>query len=87
MMKNRLSLTDEQTEKVKEILLNERKTMMEEREKNAGDREAMMKARREALDRTDKEIEAILTPEQKEKYQVLKKEIREQRQSRMRRGR
>jgi hypothetical protein len=46
---------------------------------NSGDREAMRESMRILARETDAKIEAILTPDQNEKYQVLKKQWQERR--------
>jgi Spy/CpxP family protein refolding chaperone len=75
-----LKLTPEQTAKIQKILDDAQKQAEIDRQKYQGDREAMMKAMRERWEKIDKEIEAVLTKEQKKKYEQIKKE----RQERMR---
>lgn len=79
-LKKELNLTPEQTEKIQKILESAQKQAELDRQKYQGDREAMLKAMRERWEKTDKEIEAVLTKEQKAKYEKIKKE----RQERMR---
>jgi len=82
-IKKTLSLTDKQTEKVKAIFTKSREDMQKTREENMGDRDAMMKALKENTERTNKEIEKILTPEQKKKFTVLKEQWKKEREERM----
>lgn len=79
-LKTELKLTPEQVVKIQKILDEAQKQAEVDRQKYQGDREAMMKAMRERWNKIDKEIEAVLTKEQKEKYEKIKKE----RQERMR---
>ncbi|CUS97231.1 Spy/CpxP family protein refolding chaperone [Candidatus Chrysopegis kryptomonas] len=79
-LKRELNLTPEQVTKIQKILDSAQKQAEIDREKYQGDREAMMKATRERWEKIDKEIEAVLTKEQKKKYEQIKKE----RQERMR---
>ncbi len=79
-LKQELNLTPEQVTKIQKILDSAQKQAEADREKYQGDREAMMKAMRERWEKIDKEIEAVLTKEQKKKYEQIKKE----RQERMR---
>ena len=81
-LKQQLSLTDEQTEKVKEIMETVQKKMQEEREKNQGDRESMREAMRKIMSETDDKIIEVLTPEQKKEYGKIIKERTERRQGR-----
>lgn len=88
-LKEQLSLTDEQTTKVKALLTENMEKQRAEFEKR---REEMQKAREEGrqmdrekmraemqtrMDSQDKQIEALLTPEQKKKYQDVIKERNE----------
>jgi Spy/CpxP family protein refolding chaperone len=79
-LKTELKLTPEQTAKIQKILDDAQRQAEIDRQKYQGDREAMMKAMRERWEKIDKEIEAVLTKEQKKKYEQIKKE----RQERMR---
>lgn len=82
-LKRELSLTVKQVEKVQSIFDKSREEMMNAREENMGDRDAMRKAFKENTDKTNKEIEKILTPEQKKKFTVLKEQWRKQIEERM----
>ena len=79
-LKSELKLTPEQTAKIQKILDDAQKQAEIDRQKYQGDREAMMKAMRNRWEKIDKEIEAVLTKDQKKKYEQIKKE----RQGRMR---
>lgn len=82
-LKKELSLTDKQTEKVKDIFAKSRDEMMNAREEYMGDRDAMRKAFQENTVKTNKEIEKVLTPAQKKKFNVLKEQWRKQMEERM----
>lgn len=71
-LKKELSLSDKQVEKVKDIFAKSREQMMNARDENMGDRDAMRKAFQENTDKSNKEIEKILTPAQKKKFKTLK---------------
>lgn len=86
-LKTRLVLTDSQVVHVKEIVTQAQKEMMTLREAFQEDRAAMMEAMRERMLKTDTEIEALLTDEQKNMYEEVKKERQAQRQQRMQRRR
>ncbi len=76
-LKTELNLTPEQTAKIQKILESAQKQAEIDRQKYQGDREAMFKAMRERWEKIDKEIETVLTKEQKVKYEKIKKERRE----------
>lgn len=76
-LKQELNLTPEQVAKIQKILDSAQKQAEFDREKYQGNREAMMKAMRERWEKIDKEIESVLTKEQKKKYEVIKKERQE----------
>lgn len=76
-LKQELNLTPEQVVKIQKILDSAQKQAEIDREKYQGNREAMMKATRERWEKIDKEIEAVLTKEQKKKYEQIKKERQE----------
>ncbi len=78
-LKERLSLTEEQTKKVHEIFKNSDKERQSKMESVRGDREAMREQMTAIMAGTDKEIEKLLTEEQKKKYGELKKERRQMR--------
>jgi Spy/CpxP family protein refolding chaperone len=82
-LKKELSLSDKQVEKVKDIFAKSREQMMNARDENMGDRDAMRKAFQENTDKSNKEIEKILTPAQKKKFKVLKEQWRKQMEERM----
>ena len=78
-LKKQLSLTDEQSAKVKEIMESVQKKMQEEREKNQGNRQAMREAMMKIRSETDDKIMETLTPEQKKEYEKIIKERNERR--------
>lgn len=79
-LKQELNLSPEQIAKIQKILDAAQKQAEADREKYQGNRDAMMKAMRERWEKIDKEIESVLTKDQKKKYEQIKKE----RQERMR---
>lgn len=72
-LKDSLALTDSQAVQILAIFRESEDKRSELFDVNSGDREAMREAMRILARETDAKIEAILTPEQHEKYQVLKK--------------
>jgi Spy/CpxP family protein refolding chaperone len=83
VLKDSLGLNDEQTAKIETIFLQSQKQMSKERDVHQGDREAMMKAMREHMQEMDKQINAVLKPDQQKKYEALMKERRERMRQRM----
>lgn len=69
-----LSLTKDQQTKVLKIYQEVDKKREEIFNANSGDRDAMRSAMREVMDKTDKDIEALLTAKQKTKYEAMKAE-------------
>lgn len=84
-LKTRLTLTDAQFAKADTILQAQTAEMTKIRESSGGDREAMRSAIMDLRAKTDKQIEAILTDEQKAEYKKLQEE-RAQRMQGMGRG-
>ena len=81
MLKERLSLNDEQTKQVQGIYEESQKEMQDVFQNNMGDRDAMRKAMQALNDKNDKKIEKLLTDDQKAEYEKFKKE-----RGQMRRG-
>lgn len=80
-LKDSLTLTDKQTEQVAVIFKDmgaKRQAMMDSLDDRDARREAMMKL----MSQVDEKIETLLTPEQKNKYEAMRKE----REARFRRG-
>lgn len=73
-LKTRLNLTDEQSEKVKEIFGKFQDEMQEVRNNSDLSREERMAKIREITDKMDIEIEKVLTDEQKTEYAKFKEE-------------
>jgi hypothetical protein len=73
-LRTALSLTPDQTEKVKPILFDAQAQGRKIREEYGDDREGAREAMREQAPKTDAKIEALLTAEQKKKYEEYKKE-------------
>lgn len=78
MLKERLSLTDEQTKKVTEIFSASRDEMMKLRDASGEDRDAMRAGMQEIRKKTDAKIVALLTEKQKKEFDKLRKEQEEQ---------
>ncbi|MCF8381739.1 MAG: hypothetical protein K9H49_19355 [Bacteroidales bacterium] len=74
-----LECTDEQQKKLLEYEVAQYKTGQKEREKFAGDREAMQSYMQEQRKLREKKYEEILTPEQLKKYNQMMEERRQQR--------
>lgn len=81
-LKERLALSDEQAKKAEAIFQKSQERTREGMMKRMGDREAMREFMQKQMEATDKEIERILTAEQKKKYEELKKERRQGRRGR-----
>jgi periplasmic protein CpxP/Spy len=79
-LKDSLSLSQEQVTKIKAILDKQQEEGKKDWDANQGDRDAMRTLMMKRMEKSDVEIEKILTKEQKKKYQEIKK----QRQDRMR---
>jgi protein CpxP len=78
-----LTLTADQAGKIKPILENSAKEMAKIREEKKGDRKAAMMAAKDRMEATDKEITALLTPEQQTKFAQQRDKMREKMQDRM----
>jgi protein CpxP len=70
----KLSLTEDQTTKVKAILLDQAKAGVKMREENKGDRPAMMAKMKAAMEENDVKINALLNDDQKKAYAAYKEE-------------
>ena len=79
-LKERLNLNEEQTVKVKGILAETQKEIEKEREKNQGDRFAMMTKMREITEKSNKKIEELLNEKQKKEFAKLLEEQRKERE-------
>jgi len=77
-LKERLSLTADQTEQVKALLLESKKRNDEIKKKHSDDRRQMLLSIKEAWQTTDGQIEELLSDEQKAIYQNVKAERREE---------
>lgn len=82
-LKERLNLTDEQTELVEAIMASTRDEMRKLHESGSGDRRQSMMQGRQIMENQDKQIEALLTDAQKKIYEEVKKERREEMRKRM----
>ncbi len=82
-LSERLDLTEEQTAQVEKILLSAREEMQKLRENASGDRSRNRDQLRSLMEKQDKQIEALLTDEQKKIYGEIKKERREEMRRRM----
>jgi Spy/CpxP family protein refolding chaperone len=74
ILKDSLSLSDEQTSKITKIYEAQQKEMMEKMGELQGDRDAMRQLMQEVMTKTNKQIEAVLTKEQLKKFQELVKQ-------------
>ncbi len=74
-LKTDLNLTDEQATEVTTILTNSENEAKKVRQLNQGDPEAIGAAMKDLQDRTNQQIENILTPDQQKKYQTIKNRI------------
>lgn len=82
-LKERLNLTNEQTEQVEAIMTSTRNEMQKLRDNASGDRRQSMMQGRKLMESQDKQIEALLTDDQKKIYEEIKKERREEMRKRM----
>ena len=73
-LRTALSLTPDQTAKLKPILFDAQAQGRKIREEYGDDREGARDAMREQMPKTDSKIEALLTADQKKKYEEYKKE-------------
>ena len=80
-LREQLSLTDAQATKIEAVLRLSAEEGRADRESNLP-REERMKRGRERMERTDTAIEALLTPEQKPKFEQIKKERAERMRNR-----
>ena len=71
-LKESLSLTDEQTAQVQTIYENSQKEMSAVSDSLKGNGKSMRQARRDIMGKADKQIEQILTDDQKTKFAELK---------------
>jgi Spy/CpxP family protein refolding chaperone len=76
-LKERLSLTDEQTAQVRTILQETQQQVQQDREQYKNDRRGMRQAVKKRTETMDTRIEGLLTAEQNKKYEQLKQERRE----------
>ncbi len=83
VLKDNLGLSDTQMAKIQSIFLKGQAEMAKERDAHQGDREEMMKVMRQHMQEMDKQINAVLTPDQQKKYEALMKERRERMRQRM----
>lgn len=72
MLKERLNLTQEQSKKVEDILINSDKEMQKLRSSNNRDRSQF----RDLMDKTNQEIEKVLDEKQKTEYKKMMEERR-----------
>ncbi len=76
-LKELLTLTDDQTQKVTSILKESEKRREALRGESSDDRQAIREKMIVLMDDTDKKINALLTSEQRKKYEKLKKDRRQ----------
>lgn len=80
ILRDSLSLTDNQTKQVQKIYEDSQAEMQEVFQKNMGDRDAMRKAMTALNDKNDKKIETLLNDDQKVKFEKFKKDRAQMRQ-------
>jgi Spy/CpxP family protein refolding chaperone len=73
MLKNALDLSDEQAAEIRAILLAQHEQIKQLRETYQGNPEGLREALKTLLGETDDAIIAVLTPEQAEKWELIKK--------------
>lgn len=78
-MTEKLSLSQDQQNKIKPILEETAKTMKENREKYKGNMKCMRQARFQTHKASEEKILAVLTPDQQKKFQEEKKRKMEER--------
>lgn len=83
-LKQKLNLTDEQTEKIKTIMANHRKAMREQQQANPeADKQERAKAMKARMQELDEQILAVLNADQQQIYnkekQARKEEMKEKR--------
>ena len=83
---DQLTLTKDQADKVKTILTASQNDMQAMRDSLQGDREGMRKAMMEQRTKTNKAIAALLTDDQKVKYEKILKDQEEMMRQRMQGG-
>lgn len=79
LLKEQLSLNDDQTKKVTEIYTESQKSVMEKMSEGMGDREAMRDFMTKQTARVDSQIVKLLTKEQAAKYEEVKKQRQQMR--------
>lgn len=70
-----LQLSEEQQKKIEKIMVAMERKMLRGRHKPPGDSRGIKRMMIKRLDKLHAEIEQVLTPEQKEKYRALQKEM------------
>jgi len=78
-LKDRLTLNDEQTTKIRNILEEANSEREKLFELNKDDRDAMRSAMRDLRDETDRQTKQVLTDDQKAEYEKMKEERRKER--------
>jgi protein CpxP len=78
-MASKLSLSNEQQEKIKTILADTRKEMKSNRQKYKGNKKCLAQSKYQTKKATDAKIMAVLTPDQQTKFQQEKQLKKEER--------
>ena len=81
-MKSELGLSDKQAEQIKEINLKYAQKAQEKRQEKAADREKMKTEREAVQAQHEKEVESVLTKEQREKWAQIRQERQARQESR-----
>lgn len=83
VMKDKLTLTADQETQIRAVLTASQEQAMKDRDAAAGDRTKMMTLAQERMQKTDAQISAVLTDEQRKKYEPLQAEMRRRSRERM----
>ena len=75
-LKEKLQLSDVQASQVSDVLTRTLQQAEKESKSNKGNRQNLSRASKNRFDKMDKEIETILSQEQKATYQQVKKQLR-----------
>jgi periplasmic protein CpxP/Spy len=81
-----LNLTSDQQAQIKPILTNQQQQMMQLHQDQSLSREDKMAKGKSLHEDTTSKIEAVLTPDQKQKYEAMQQKMQERMQERMQGG-
>jgi Spy/CpxP family protein refolding chaperone len=83
MYDSKLSLTDEQKQKLRPIIANRQQQMLDLRSDSSVKGREKMKKMKSVMDSSDSRINAVLNPDQRKKYAEFEQERREKMKERM----